>query len=160
MAKAAVEQDGLYAAQTQSYGAQTRGGDATADVIVSQEQIDYPHAQTLDVLVALSQSALDKNIDRLSPDGTLIIDSDLVTQLPKRKAGLLYRIPATSCASGKLGKRVVANMIMLGATAKLTGIVTIDGLLRALEESVPSNLLDVNARAIQEGVNIASAVNH
>ena len=57
-AKAAVEQDGIYATQTQSYGAESRGGACMANVVLSQEKIDYPEPEELDILVAMSQSAV------------------------------------------------------------------------------------------------------
>jgi 2-oxoglutarate ferredoxin oxidoreductase subunit gamma len=76
MAKAAVEQDGIHATQTQSYGAESRGGACMANVVLSQEKIDYPEPEELDILVALSQSALDRHIGDLLPGGTLIVDSD------------------------------------------------------------------------------------
>ena len=36
--------DGKYVAQTQSYGPEARGGSSKSEVIVSDEEIDYPKA--------------------------------------------------------------------------------------------------------------------
>lgn len=155
MARAAVEQDGIYATQTQSYGAESRGGACMANVVLSQEKIDYPEPEELDILVAMSQSALDRHIGELLPGGTLIVDSGMVTRLPEGLPGPVYRIPATRTAAEKLGRQVVANTVMLGATARLTGTISVDGLIAAMETSVPSQTVDLNRRAIQAGVALA-----
>jgi len=155
MARAAVEQDGIYATQTQSYGAESRGGACMANVVLSQEKIDYPKPEELDILVAMSQSALDRHIGELLPDGTLIVDSGMVTRVPEGLPGSVYRIPATRTAAEKLGRQVVANTVMLGATARLTGTISVDGLIAAMETSVPSQTVDLNRRAIQAGVALA-----
>ena len=155
MARAAVEQDGLYATQTQSYGAESRGGACMANVVLSPEKIDYPEPEELDILVAMSQSALDRHIGDLLPDGTLIVDSSMVTRVPDGLSGPLYRIPATRTAADELDRQVVANTVMLGATARLTNTVSIGGLIAAMEASVPSHTVDLNRRAIQAGVALA-----
>ncbi len=155
MAKAAVEQDEIHATLTQSYGAESRGGACMANVVLSQERIDYPEPEELDILVAMSQAALDRHIGELLPGGTLIVDSDLVTRVPEGLTGPVYRITATRTAAEKLGQQVVANTVMLGATARLIDIVSIDGLSAAMENSVPSHTVDLNRRAIQAGVALA-----
>ena len=64
-AKAAVEQDGIYATQTQSYGAESRGGACMANVVLSQEKIDYPEPEELDILVAMSHQEEGNPLRRL-----------------------------------------------------------------------------------------------
>ena len=54
----AVTKAGLNAVQMQSYGSEARGGECQAEVIVSEEIIESPLADSMDVLVAMSQSAL------------------------------------------------------------------------------------------------------
>jgi len=71
----AVE-DGLYAIQNQSYGAEARGGAARSEVLVSRRPILYPELIHPDVLVALSRPALDRYLPELRKDGTLIIDKN------------------------------------------------------------------------------------
>ena len=54
LAEAAVL-DGKQAIQTQSYGPEARGGASKAEVIISDEAIDYPKVLDADVLLAMSQ---------------------------------------------------------------------------------------------------------
>ncbi len=158
IAKAAVEHDGIYATQTQSYGVESRGGACMANVVLSSEIIDYPEPEELDILVAMSQMALDRYIGDLVPNGTLILDSGLATSIPDDLTVEVYGIPATRSADERLGRNIVANVVMLGAVAKLTGAVSISGLIAAMEDSVPQHMMEINERAIRIGVDLAQAV--
>jgi Pyruvate:ferredoxin oxidoreductase and related 2-oxoacid:ferredoxin oxidoreductases, gamma subunit len=56
-----IESDpSMYVIYSPSYGFQTRGGDAISDVIISDEEIDYPKARALDLALILSQQAYNK----------------------------------------------------------------------------------------------------
>ncbi len=155
LARAAVECEGIFAAQSQSYGAASRGGATAADIVLSAQKIDFPEPEDLHVLVAMSQSALDRHIHALLPSGTLITDSDLVTRVPQGLEGHTYRIPATRIARDKLGSELIANLVMLGALVRLTGLVSIDALTTATERSVPRQTFQLNRHAIEAGVKIA-----
>src|SRR5512142_1072470 len=75
LAEAAGIYDGKYVCQTQSYGPEARGGASKAEVVISDEEIDYPMAIKPDVLLAMSQKACDSYLFDLKPGGTLIVDS-------------------------------------------------------------------------------------
>ena len=76
------------ALQTQSYGSESRGGGCRSDVIISDEDIYELAPPRVDVLVALSQAAYDAYLPALKPDGTLIVEDDLVDQEPAIGAAL------------------------------------------------------------------------
>ncbi|NIO07031.1 MAG: ketoisovalerate oxidoreductase, partial [Deltaproteobacteria bacterium] len=79
---AAVTRAGLNAVQTQSYGSEARGGECQAEVIVSDRPINSPLADHVDILVGMSQAALNKYLGRLRSRGTLIIDPEFVEKPP------------------------------------------------------------------------------
>ena len=141
--------DGGNALQTQSYGSESRGGACNSDVIISQEEILEFVPADLDVLVAMSQPALDKYLANLNEDGILIYDSDLVK--PGNGALRSFGLPATGIAEKTFGRDVVANVIMLGCLAGLTGAVSRDSLRQAISESVPPKTVDMNLEAFKEG---------
>jgi len=70
--------DGKYVAQTQSYGPEARGGSSKSEVIVSDEEIDYPKAMELDLLLAMNQKSCDDFYPDLRPEGLL---DDMIAQL-------------------------------------------------------------------------------
>ena len=56
LAEAAAIYDGKNATQTQVYGPESRGGASKAEVIISDEEIDYPKAMSVDLLLASDPS--------------------------------------------------------------------------------------------------------
>lgn len=92
--------DGKNVVQTQSYGAEARGSAAKSEVIISEEKIGYPMVRKCDVLVAMTQSTLDSNIKDLKEDAVLLVDEDLVKQVPETKAKV-YKLPITRVAQGR-----------------------------------------------------------
>ena len=59
-AEAAVLYDGLNAVQSQSYGAEARGGLVRSDVIISDADINFPKVIQPNFLVCLTQEAYDE----------------------------------------------------------------------------------------------------
>ncbi|RLE15434.1 2-oxoacid:ferredoxin oxidoreductase subunit gamma, partial [Candidatus Aerophobetes bacterium] len=104
-----------------------------------------------DILVAMSQEALDKHINSVKRGGVLIVDSDTVSRIPERSEIEVSKIPSTAIALEKLGRVIVANIIMLGALTNLTGIVSKESMEKAVKESVPRGTEEVNLRALKEG---------
>ncbi len=134
--------------QTQSYGPEARGGASKADVVVSTNEIYYPKALTLDLLLAMTQESMDKYYVDLKENGTLIIDNVLVTQVPTDN---YYGLPFTRLAREEAGHVMVANVIALGAIAGLTGIVSHDALVKAVLARAPHGTEDKNQKAVEIG---------
>jgi len=144
--------DGKYVAQTQSYGPEARGGSSKSEVIVSDEEIDYPKAIRLDLLLAMNQKSCDEFYPDLKPEGMLIVDSTFVTQIPTPKA---FQIPFTRLAREKFGREVVANIIALGALSQLTPIVSAKATESAVLARVPKGTEKLNRDALRAGMNAA-----
>jgi len=143
--------EGKEVAQSQSYGPESRGGACRAEVVISDEEIDYIKPMDPDVLVAMSQPALDRYIGEMNRDrAVVLVDSSLVSKVPE---GIkkLYSLPMTDIAEFRLGKKIVANMVMLGALAAITGIVGYEALEAAVRETVPPKTVEQNLVALKEG---------
>lgn len=141
--------DGGNALQTQSYGSESRGGTCKSDVIISESEILELAPSALDVLVAMSQPALDKYFSGLKEGGVLIYESDLVK--PGENGVRALGLPATDIARKTFSRDVVANAIMLGCLVGLTGAVSRDSLRKAISASVPPKTVDMNLKAFEEG---------
>ena len=153
----AAVHDGKYVCQRASYGAEARGGQCKSEVIVSDEEVSYPLIDHLQMLVIMSQQALDRYLDELEPGGLLIIDPDMVYYMDKRQDVVVLKIPAAKTAD-KLGNRIVANMVLLGALQEETGIVSKESLQRSITESVTSRFHEINLKAMEEGIKILKSV--
>ncbi len=132
--------DGLNAVQTQSYGPESRGGAARADVIISDSPIDYPKVVAPDILVALSQPAYDKYRADVGKKAMVIIDSDETALC----------VPFSKLAD-ELGRRIVANVIMLGTLARVSGCVSRESLEQAVLKNIPKGTEELNLRALAAG---------
>jgi len=144
--------DGKYVAQTQSYGPEARGGSSKSEVIVSDEEIDYPKVMSLDLLLVMNQKSCDEFYPDLKSDGILIVDSTFVTQIPSPKA---FLVPFTHIAREKLKREVVANIVALGALSQLTPIVSAKAIESAVLARVPKGTEKLNREALRAGMNAA-----
>jgi len=147
--------DGKYVAQTQSYGPEARGGSSKAEVVVSDQEIDYPKALKLDLLLAMNQKSCDDYYMDLKPKGILVVDSTFVNQVPIPRA---YQIPFTGIARDKFKREMVANIIALGAISKLTPIVSARAIEAAVLARVPKGTEKLNRDALRAGISSAKKV--
>ena len=151
LAEAVGVYEGKFVCQSQSYGPEARGGTSKSEVIVSDEEIDYPKAIKPDVLLAMNQSACDTYLFDRKVGGKLIVDTTLVRQLPTSSIG----IPFTRIARTETGNETVANMVALGALVVLTKIVSPKNLEAAVLARVPQGTEEVNRNALAAGFNAA-----
>lgn len=156
LGRAALE-DGRYAVQTQSYGAEARGGAARSEVIITDQPALYPEVVAPHVMVVLSQAALDRYLGDLRPDGLLIADAELVTRLPEGPDGRVLQARFTEVAGKELGRGIVANMVMLGFMVQATGVVGLDSLRAAVKKGVPPGTEQLNLKAVERGIELAGA---
>jgi len=149
--------DGKNTVQTQSYGAEARGGMAKSEVIISDGKIGFPAVRRCDALAAMTQETLDKNIRDLKENGTLLVDNGIIQTVPQTKAHV-YKLPMTQASEEKIGERMYANIVMLGALIKITGLVSEDPIKRAIEYAVPRRALDLNMKAYVTGKELATSL--
>ena len=141
--------EGINSANTRSYGPESRGGACRSEVVVSRGEIHYPSVRKADVLVALSQTALDKYIADLKEDGILLIDPNSVKGVPKKL--LYYEVPAMEIAQS-LGNIKFQNSVVLGALAALLeSMIKKESLKGAISENVPLKTIEKNIEAFEVG---------
>lgn len=157
--KAAAIYDGRYATFTQSYGPESRGGAAASQVAIADDPLDlsYPHLIDPSILVVMSQGAYNRYVREFRRGGLLIVDESLV-ELDEAAEGLhVLQIPATRIAE-EMGRRIVANVVMLGFVAAVTQVAAPDSLRRAVLDSVPRGTEELNERAFAAGLEYGEKV--
>ncbi len=157
MAEAAAIYGTKNAAQSQSYGPESRGGASKAEVIISDQPIDYPKATSIDCMLAMTQEACDKYHSDIKAGGILLVDSEEVRKIPEGKFRVLS-FPIIGTARDELGKTIAANIVSLGMITELTGIVTHEAIEKAVLARVPAAFLDLNKKALQLGFEKAKAL--
>lgn len=148
LGKAAALYDKKEAIFTQAYGPEARGGACSAEVVISDEPIDYPLVSNPKYVAIMSEEAFSKYGSAAAEGAVLMVDSDLVESAAR--LGSAHGIPATRLA-GELGTRIVSNMVMLGFFTKVTGLVSAVAMEEAVRSSVPPKTVDLNVRAFKTG---------
>lgn len=139
-----------------SYGPEMRGGTANCHVIISDEAIGSPIVTEPDILITMNKPSLDKFEDSVKEGGSIIIDSSLIDRKAKRSNVRIKYVEATKIAM-ELGNSALANMVMLGAAIRQTGIFVLDEIKAGMNKAVPkskSELFDMNMNAVMAGYNI------
>ncbi|WP_373897517.1 2-oxoacid:acceptor oxidoreductase family protein [Haloimpatiens sp. FM7315] len=133
-----------------SYGPEMRGGTANCSVILSLDPIGSPIVTNPNTVVIMNRPSLDKFEKQMVEGGLLIMDSDLVTRDCDREDLEVIKIPAQREAE-KLGSKKIANMILLGALVKKTGVVSMEELLAALKAHGKEKFYEANKAALEKG---------
>ena len=155
LAEAAGVYDERFVCQSQSYGPEARGGTSKAEVIISNQTIDYPKAIKPDLLLSMNQEACDTYFPDLKTEGLLVVDSTLVHQVPTNRVAA---IPFTQIARKEIGKEMVANMVALGAVGVLSQIISSNNLEQALMARVPKGTEEINRKALHAGIEAAKKI--
>jgi 2-oxoglutarate ferredoxin oxidoreductase subunit gamma len=150
LGRAASIFDTKYATMIQAFGPEARGSSCSAQLIVSDQAIAYPYITAPNLMIIMSQEAYTKYSPELAQGGTLITEEELVVTHNLRKDIIHYSIPATRFAE-ELGKRIVVNIIIIGFTAALSGVVNADAAREAVKASVPQGTENLNLKAFQKG---------
>ena len=145
--------DGKNAIHTQSYGSASRGGLTRSDVVISDTDIYDLINDELDLLVTMSQQSYDAFKGVLAPDGMLFFESDLV-KMPGGGGKRAFGFPATDTAFKTFGRKIIANILMIGFANAIAEIVSYDNLARTISETVPAGTEEKNIAALEEGMRL------
>ncbi len=147
--------DGKRAVQTQAYGSASRGGLTKSDVCIESGEIYDLTYEEFDALVLMSQEAYDHYAENLGPEGRIVYESDMV-EIGDELKGRAHGMAATDMAFKDFGRKIMANMIMMGFLNETVGIVSHESLVRTVRELVPKGTEDKNQAAVEKGVQMAA----
>ncbi len=148
--RAAAVEEGRHATLNQSFGPEARGSACSAQLILSDDLVTYPYLRHSDILVAMSQDAYRRFVSEVRPGGLLVFDDSLVEPDPNSTLATVGA-PATRIAE-EIGKRIMANMVMVGLFTGATQLVSPEAARAAITNSVPTGTSDVNLAAFERGL--------
>ena len=119
------------------------------DKLPDDDKIYHPHVKKPDFVLAMTQKAADKYFHDLNPNGTLILDDDLVPNSPDFKN--IIRVPITKLAVERLGKALFANIVALCVIVKVTRLVDFETIKKSVANRVPPHTIEQNMTALQIG---------
>jgi 2-oxoglutarate ferredoxin oxidoreductase subunit alpha len=104
-----------------SFSSRIKGGHTNYKVRIATVPVEATTDRT-DVLVALNQETIDKNIQELGAGGLLVADAAFNPRLPEGSEGVhLIALPLTQIAK-ELGSVLMRNMVAVGASAALMNL--------------------------------------
>jgi len=133
-----------------SYGPEMRGGTANCTVIVSDKKINSPVISEATSVVAMNLPSMIKFEDMVIPGGKLFVNRSLIKEKPKRDDVDVYNIDANEIAAS-LHSDKVSNMVILGAIARVTGVVKPESIEKVMEKLFTGNksrLIPLNMQAL------------
>lgn len=142
-----------------SYGPEMRGGTANCVVVMANEPVASPVSSRPSIAIVMNNPSFDRFEPAVEPGGLLFVNTSLVDRHSGRADITTLEVPATGIAD-QLGDARVANMVMLGALSRATGLVRLDSLVEALRRVLPERrhgLIPINTQALHRGDELAGA---
>lgn len=155
----AANEAGKQALYIPNFGVEQRGGVSLAFVQVSDSQIGSPKFPTGDIVVALSERAVQTTQRYVGPGTVYIYESSAgvrTDDLPEKAARVLP-IPAIEVAKQELHPRVF-NILIMGAIVGATKMISLDRIKKAVEKKLgykfekQPELRELNFKALERGV--------
>lgn len=150
LAQAGMEH-GLEVSFIPVYGAEMRGGTANCTVCISDKPITSPLVTTCDVLVAMNGPSLDKFESMLVPGGHLFVNASVINYKPKRTDVSVHYVDCNRIAEQEVGNAKTANMVMLGAIIRASGVVDLAVMDKVLAKTMTGKkekLIPANKQAL------------
>ena len=145
--------DGKEVTHFPSYGAEMRGGTCNCFVVTSDKPIASPMVKISDVAMIFNKPSKAKFEPNIKKGGIMILNKSLIDEDASRDDITTYYVDATNIAD-ELSSAKCTNMVMFGAFAKATGLVSLESLIGALKYTFPKmkdELFELNKKALTAG---------
>jgi 2-oxoglutarate ferredoxin oxidoreductase subunit gamma len=146
--------EGKVVMQTQSYEIASRGGFSMAEVIISTEEIIYPHVQDPDVILTLTEESLEKFAEFAERGVPVFYDTTLAKP---RTGGHLSGFAFTQMASDR-GNVASVNILAMGVLLATVPMVTTESLIRVIRKRFKEKAAELNVEALQAGLELIRSV--
>ena len=156
LAKAAFK-DGLVSQALPAFGSERMGAPVRAFCRVSDKAIrSRTEIRTPDYCIVQDPTLLETvNVfEGLKPGGMVVLNSER-PETVKVPAGVSMKAVAGTRIAQEVIGRPIPNMVMVGAFAGSTGLVTLESLKAAVKERFGGKVGDLNAEAVEKAYNAA-----
>lgn len=142
-----------------NFGVEQRGGVSIAFCQISDEKIGEPRFSKGDIIIMLSDRAIDRCECYVDENATVVYDTSVCTKTPTCKCKKLIGIEANKIANDKLSARVF-NIIILGVLLAATNVLALEDIKNAMELALGKKfaakpaLRDMNYKALELGMEL------
>lgn len=151
LAEAKIKDKG-YGVKAATYTSQVRGGPTKVDIILDNDEILYPYAQSIDFMLSTAQISYDQFKVDLKDGGIVVVESNLVKPSKEDYSKYkIYEIPIITIAKEEVGNAVTQSVVALAITVTLTKCVERDIVFNTMLSKVPAKVAEVNKKAFELG---------
>ncbi len=152
---AAAKYADLYVTGTESYDAETRGGDSKIDLIIADrpDELDYFKVRRADIALFMYPEQMLKYKDLVRGYATVFIDTSFCPE-PSVSSWNVIAAPYTDIAEKDLGTHVVANMVALGHLVKKTNILPVEAVTKSIGEVVRKRWVSIDIKGFKRGLSL------
>lgn len=146
-----------------SYGGMMRGGNTDASLVIGDEPISAPPVpESAWAALVMHHEHARPVLAKLRPNGVALINTSVVEGDVETGAAARLDLAATDIAV-EVGNIICASLVMLGALARTTGIVSLDALESAIVDALPPyrrQHVGLNQTALRAGFEAVPADRH
>ncbi len=165
-------EEGYDVKMSEIHGMSQRGGDVVSQVRYSRGKVASPVIEkgTCDIIVAFEEMEALRNLDYISPSGTVVVNTVRIPSMTvqtgeekypkgvveeiKKVASKVITLDASVLAE-ELGNVKAANVILLGTLIKVMGLTDINW-EEIIKKNVKAGFVDLNLKALQKGMEAAA----
>ena len=142
-----------------NFGVEQRGGVSIAFCQIADTKIGEPRYSKGDIVIMLSDRALDRCETYVDETSTIVYDTSVCTHEPKCKCAKVIGIDANRIANEQLSSRVF-NIIILGALLEATHVLELSDIKNAMEMALGKKfdakpeLRELNYKALEMGMDL------
>jgi 2-oxoglutarate ferredoxin oxidoreductase subunit gamma len=147
-------EEGFHVTWAPSYGPEMRGGTANCSVVLSDKPVGSPVFAHPTELIALNEPSLMKFEPDVLPGGTVLVNSDVVTDRMSRADLTAVYVPCSQIAD-EVGNPKVGNMVMLGAYVAVSRVLkpeTIESMIQHIFTGHKAKFVPLNIEAFRRGM--------
>ncbi len=142
-----------------NFGVEQRGGVSVAFCQIADEKIGEPRFAKGDIIIMLSDRAIDRCQAYVSPNSTVVYDTSVCTKKPEVNCKEVIGVDANKIANEKLSARVF-NIIILGVLLAATNVLKLEDIKNAMEMALGKKfdakpeLRELNYKALEMGMDL------
>lgn len=146
-----------------TYGGTMRGGNTDSAIVIADQPISSPPiVHKIGSALAMHHEFWQPIEQKLRPGALVVLNSTVFEGNVANSDANVFEVPAAKIAT-ELGTPLAASLVLLAAYASLSGIVKLESLVEAMQQSLPpyrQQHAESNARALAAGYEALQPVNN
>jgi 2-oxoglutarate ferredoxin oxidoreductase subunit gamma len=140
-----------------SYGAEMRGGTANCSVVISNSEIPSPVFAKPTSAIIMNSPSLSKFINRIEKNGILILNEDMINDIPKNNSLKIISVNANKNAE-KLGSLKAANILLAGVWNGIINLISFESFKKTIIQFFKKKyeeIIKINLNAFEFGLKLS-----